>query len=165
MVGALVGRRRIHKLEFPLHREIASFWNKCRVVSAGGKPSRCPCSRPKLEMVCIAVLLHPPRVSTTMGIKVTPTDRHESEWAAVFLSSPTCRACPGLVAAAESVSCCSGDITWTSRAAGRPLFQLGRKMSAGRLQELGIREETSFLGARAADWAAENRASRMESCR
>ena len=56
-------------------------------------------------------------------------------------------------------------MTVTSRAAGWPLCQLGRKMSAGRLRVPGIKDGTSFLGAKAADWAAENTASRIESCR
>ena len=40
-------------------------------------------------------------------------------------------------------------MTVTSRAAGWPLCQLGRKMSAGRLRVLGIKDGTSFLGAKA----------------
>ena len=57
------------------------------------------------------------------------------------------------------------EITVTSKAAGRPLHQLGRNMSAGRDLVPGIRVGTSFRGASAADWAAEKRASRMLSCR
>ena len=39
------------------------------------------------------------------------------------------------------------------------------KTSAGRLRELGIKDDTSLRGARAADWAAEKIASRRELCR
>ena len=43
---------------------------------------------------------------------------------------------------------------WTSRAAGRPRLQVGRRMSAGLEFELGTRLATSLMGAKAADWAA-----------
>ena len=49
-------------------------------------------------------------------------------------------------------------MTVTSRAAGLPHFQQGRYTSAGRELAPGISAGTSLLGARAADWAAENRA-------
>ena len=52
----------------------------------------------------------------------------------------------------------------TSRAAGLPLSQVGRKMSAGRLKEFGMREGTSLRGAKAAVCAAANRTSRTASC-
>ena len=52
-----------------------------------------------------------------------------------------------------------------SKAAGRPLHQLGRNMSAGRDLMPGIRVGTSFRGASAADWAGEKRASRIALCR
>lgn len=40
-------------------------------------------------------------------------------------------------------------------AARWPLFQLVRKMSAGRMLVAGISDGTSFLGVKAADWEAE----------
>ena len=46
------------------------------------------------------------------------------------------------------------EMTVTSMAAGWPRFQLGRKTSAGRLMDPGIRDGTSLRGARAADWAS-----------
>ena len=52
-------------------------------------------------------------------------------------------------------------MTWTSRAAGRPRLQVGRRTSAGLERELGIRLGISLDGARAADWAALNKTSRM----
>ena len=47
------------------------------------------------------------------------------------------------------------EIAVTSKAAGRPLHQLGRNMPAGRDLVPEIRVGTSFRGASAADWAAE----------
>ena len=52
-------------------------------------------------------------------------------------------------------------MTWTSRAAGRPRLQVGSRTSAGLERELEIRLGISLDGARAADWAAMNRMSRM----
>ena len=52
-------------------------------------------------------------------------------------------------------------MTWTSRAAGRPRLQVGRRTSTGLERELGIRLCISLDGARAANWAAMNRTSRM----
>ena len=57
----------------------------------------------------------PPRVSTTMGMKVTPTEWQPSEWAALFLSSPTERAWPRVTAASFKVSC------WRVERLGRPV--------------------------------------------
>ena len=79
-----------------------------------------------LLMVSMAASLHPPSVSATMGTKWTPTDLQASAWAAIFLSSPTCKAYPGVEAAPACVRCCIVEMTVTSRAAGWPLFQLGR---------------------------------------
>ena len=56
-------------------------------------------------------------------------------------------------------------MTVTLRAAGQPRFQQGRYTSPGRELAPGISAGTSLLGARAADWVAENRASLKESCR
>ena len=56
------------------------------------------------------------------------------------------------------------EITVTSRAARRPLHQLGRKMSAGRLLVPRISDGTSFLGARAADCAVAKRVFLRQSC-
>ena len=51
------------------------------------------------------------------------------------------------------VSCCIGEITLISSAAGRPRVQFGRSMSAGRVSqyEPGTRLGASFVGAKAAD--------------
>ena len=59
------------------------------------------------------------------------------------------------------VCCCRGEVTWTSRAAGRPLLQTGRRMSAGLERESGTTPAASREGARAAVWVAENRTSLM----
>ena len=64
-----MGVRRIHIAAFPLHRRIASLWNRWVVVSAVGMPSLWPSSRPKLLMVSTARSLQPPIDSTTRGMK------------------------------------------------------------------------------------------------
>ena len=70
-----------------------------------------------------------------------------------------------MMAASSMVSCWTREITVTSRAVGLPRFQQGRKMSAGREVDPGMREAVSFIGASAADWAAEKSTSRVsESC-
>ena len=57
-------------------------------------------------------------VSMARGMKLIPAERHASAWAALFLTSATCRAWPVMEEAPDSVSCCRGDITVTSIAAG-----------------------------------------------
>lgn len=51
-----------------------------------------------------------------------------------------------MVAAFSRVCCCRGEITWTSRGAGRPQHQLGRRMSTGLASELETRFDVSFDG-------------------
>ena len=63
------------------------------------------------------------------------------------------------------VSCWRGEITVTSNAVGFPRFQQGKKISAGRELDDDTRDGTSFLGAKAADWAAEKMVSLRELCR
>ena len=86
------------------------------MLSGGGMPRRWPWRRPMLLMVSMAASLHPPSVSATMGTKWTPTDLQASAWAAIFLSSPTCKAYPGVEAAPACVRCCIVEMTVTSRA-------------------------------------------------
>ena len=128
--------------------------------SAGGIPSLYPSWRPMLLMVWMAVSLQPPRDLATKGMNVTPTERQAPTWATIFLSSPTERAWAWVVAAPVTVSVCKGEITITSSVASRCRLQRGRYRSAGQLLDPGIREGTSLPGAKAADCAAENKASR-----
>ena len=60
-------------------------------------------------------------------------------------TSATERAWPWVTAALLMVSCWTGDTTVTSRAADCPLFQQGRKISAGRLLEPGIYKGRGLL--------------------
>ena len=69
---------------------------------------------------------HPPRDSTTSGMKVMPTEWQAVAWAVLFRSAATDRACPGVEAAPLRVRLCRVEMTVTSRAAGWPLFQVGR---------------------------------------
>ena len=103
-----------------------------------------------LERVFAARSLQPPRDSITSGTKDTPTAWHEEACIAIFLFSPTTKAWPSVKAAPWRVSCCKVEMNVTSSAVGRPLSQLGRKMSAGRAWEPGIRDGNSLLGGQAA---------------
>ena len=103
-----------------------------------------------LETVFAARSLKPPSDSKTSGTKDTPTAWHGEACIAIFLFSPTAMAWPDVRAAPWRVSGCKVEMTVTSSAVGRPLSQLGRKMSAGRAWEPGIRDGNSFLGAKAA---------------
>ena len=103
----------------------------------------------------------PPRVSATTGMKSTPAELQAERCCVSLRRTPTCRAWPGVEAAPCKVSCCRGEITWTSNAAGQPRLQVGRSMSAGLEWESWTRLGASLVGAKAADRAAENRTSRM----
>ena len=118
------------------------------------KPSRWPRRRPILERVSAISLLHPLRDSTTRGTKETLAAQQNVACAAIFQLWKSAAPC--------NVSCWSVNVTVTSRAPGWPLLQFGRKISAGRLWVPRIRNGTSFLGAKAANWAAENTASQMQ---
>ena len=107
----------------------------------------------------------PPKVSATTGMKSTPAERQAERCDVSLRWTPTCRAWPGVEAAPCKVSCCRGEITWTSNAAGQPRLQVGRSMSAGLEWESGTRLGASLVGAKAADRAAENRTSCMALCR
>ena len=99
----------------------------------------------------------PPRVSATTGMKSTPAEWQAERCDVSLRRTPTCRAWPGVEAAPCKVSCCRGEITWTSNAAGQPRLQVGRSMSAGLEWESGTRLGASLVGAKATDRAAENR--------
>ncbi len=75
--------------------------------------------------------------------------------------SKTWSAWPGVLADSCMMDCWRGDITWASRAAGRPPCQVGSRISAGLDMESGVSPLASRVGPRAADWAAENKTSRM----
>ena len=70
-----VGIRCSQRVALPLHREMESLWKRWWVVFHGGIPRRFPKRWPMLEMVLIASLLQPLKVSTTKGVNETPTDR------------------------------------------------------------------------------------------
>ena len=90
----------------------------------------------------------PPRVSATTGMKSTPAERQAERCCVSLRRTPTCRAWPGVEAAPCKVSCCRGEITWTSNAAGQPRLQVGRSMSAGLEWESGPDWELLLLGPR-----------------
>ena len=165
MWAGMIGWRLIHSDAFPFHRVIEIRWARWRKDSLVVTPRRWAWRRLFLKMVEHMSSFQPPKASTTRGTKSTPAERQCSAWAALFLFSATCRAWPATEEAPDNVNCCNGEITVTSRAVGWCLTQFGMKISAGRLQDPGIREGTSLRGQRAADWAAEKTTSQMALCR
>ena len=144
--------RRVTMQALPRHRAMASLPKRCLEVEEGsGKPERSPIARPMAATVRIVSSPRPPRVSATRGMKSVPVERQTDRWADNLRRTPTCRAWPGVCEASTIVCCWRGLITCTSKAAGRPLLQLGRRTSAGRDRELGTMPGDSLEGARAAD--------------
>ena len=131
------------------------------VVAGSGDDDLSAMARLMEVMVEMVSSARPPSVSATKGTKSVPEERQAERLEASLRWTPTCRAWPGVRAASATVRTCSGLITCTSRAAGRPRLQLGRKTSAGRACEPGTRPGASLEGARAADWAAEKMTSLM----
>ena len=151
------------RLAFPLHKVMASLWK--RYLLPKDVPSLWPCCRPMARMVSAASLNHPPKVSTAKGMKSNPAALQGDKWVASFREVVTSSAWPAVVEASWMVSACNGEVAITSRAAGRPLDQMGRKTSAGRNWVPTMRAGASFLGPRAADCAAVKMALRRASCR
>ena len=110
--------------------------------------------RPMAEIVCEVRELNLPRDSKSNGMKDMPAEAQGAWCRSLFRDSPTCSAYPGVAAAPWMVRRWSEQMTEMSKAAGRPRFQLGRKMSAGQDWQLGIRWGDFLRGARAAVWAA-----------
>ena len=158
MQGDNTGMCIAHIQAFPLHSRTASSWNRWTIVSEVGNPSLWPCRQLMYLMFSTASWLHPPRVSTARGIKVSPI-AWQAFWCEAHSLPPTkpttLKAWPWVTDASWIVSFCSGEITVTSRAAGLPCFQQGRYRSAGQELTPGINDHTSFLGAKTADWAAD----------
>ena len=65
--GAREGMQRIQRAAFPLQREMAHFWKRWRVESAGGIPKRWPGRRTRQASVSTAEALIFPSVSKTSG--------------------------------------------------------------------------------------------------
>ena len=78
-------------------------------------------ARPMALIVKMESSERPPRVSATRGMHVhsAPTARQAERLEASLRRVPTCKAWPGVKAASARVSCWRGEITCTSRAAGR----------------------------------------------
>ena len=160
--GCKVGWRCSHRLAFPRHKAMATLPKRCLVVVVcSSEPALTLTALPIEEMVVMVSSASPPRVSATKGTKSIPEERQAERLEVSFRWTPSCKAWPGVTEASDTVRSWSGLITWTSNAAGRPQFQLGRRISAGRDRELGNRPGVSLVGARAADWAAVKITSRM----
>ena len=106
----------------------------------------------------------PPRASATRGTKSKPEEWQAERLEESFLWTPTCRAWPGDRAASAIVRSCSGLMTSTSKAVGRPRLQQGMKKSPGRDWEPGTKPGVSLEGAGAVDWAAAWKTSRTALC-
>ena len=152
--GGPMGNRWSQRAAFPRQRETEQRWKRWRIESAGETPKRWPRRRPILDNEVVVASLMPPRASKARGMKETPTARQAGAWADIFRCSATARAWPAEEAAPWRVRGWRGEMTVTSIAAGWPRSQLGRRMSAGRLCDPGMREGTSFRGAKAAERAA-----------
>ena len=98
----------------------------------------------------------------TRGMKSVPVERQAERFEVNLRWLPTWRPCPGVCEASAMVCCWRGLMTWTSRAAGRPQLQLGRRMDVC-WARLKTRDQTgvSLEGANVADWAAEKTTSLM----
>ena len=160
--GGRGGWRFNQRAALPRQRVMAIRWNSCEVLMV----ESCGLARwamdfPSVRTMWMKSSERPPRVSTTMGIKSIPAALQADKWEFNFLWVPTCRAWPGVVAASCRVASWSGDITWTSNAAGLPWYQDGRRTSAGLDWEFDIMLEASRIGPKAADCAAEKRTSLM----
>ena len=141
---------------------MATLWKSCLVqVEESWGLILSAMAFPNARMVEMVSSASPPSASTTMGMKFIPTERQAERCEVSLRWTPTCRAWPGVEAASPTVGCYSGEMMWTSRAAGRPWLQVGRRMSAGLERELGTKLGTSLEGVRAADWAVLKRTSRM----
>ena len=162
MKEGIVGWRCDQRLALPRQRAIARRPKRCLVMlNESVEDRRCSKAMPTARMMAIASGHQPPKVSTTTGKKSTPAARQARRLDASLRRTPTVRAWPGVVAASVMVSCCRGEITLTSSAAGRPCCQTGRRMSAGREFDPGTRLGASFVGARAAAWAVLKSTSRI----
>ena len=115
------------------------------VVAGSGDDDLSAMARLMEVMVEMVSSARPPSVSATKGTKSVPEERQAERLEASLRWTPTCRAWPGVRAASATVRTCSGLITCTSRAAGRPRLQLGRKTSAGRACEPGTRPGASYV--------------------
>ena len=115
-------------------RAMLTLPKRCLIVTE----SRSAPERIKIDRL-ISRMVEIPRVSATRGMHVIPTDLQLGRLEASLRWTPTWRAWPWVLAASDSVRDWRGEITWMSRAAGRPLIQLGRRTSAGREAESGPR--------------------------
>ncbi len=137
---------------FPRQRAMLTLPKRCLMVTESrSAPERRQIDRPISRMVEMKSSAKPPRVSATRGMHVIPTDLQLGRLEASLRWTPTWRAWPWVLAASDSVRDWRGEMTWTSRAAGRPLIQLGRRTSAGREAESGTSPVVSLEGPRAAD--------------
>ncbi len=154
-----------HRHALPLQRAIAWRWNSC-LEQEDGEFTLWLMASLMARMVLMESSLRPPKVSATIWMNVTPTDRHVCRLAVSLRCVLTSSAWPGVKAASCIVLCWSGEITCTSKAADRPPCQVGSsRMSAGHDMESGMMLLASQVGPSAADWAAENRTSLIALCR
>ncbi len=160
--GGRVGNLCSHRQAFPLHSAMSSLLNSCFVKEPESvRPILLPAARPITKMVEMVSSASPPNVSVTRGTKSVPVERQAEKLEDSLRWTLACSAWPRVKEDFDTIDSCSGLITWTSRVAGRPPLQVGRRMSARRDRELGVTPGASLVGARAADWAAEKITSRM----
>ncbi len=123
----------------PRHRAMLTLPKRCLVVILSpSAPERRPIDLLISRMVEMKSSAKPPRVSATRGMHVKPIERQLVQLEEASLRwTPTWRAWPWVRVVLDIVRDWRGEITWTSRVAGRPLVQLGSRTSAGREAESG----------------------------
>ncbi len=120
--GGRVGNLCSHRQAFPLHSAMASLLNSCFVKEPESvRPILSPAARPIAEMVEMVSSASPPNVSVTRGTNSVPVERQAERLENRLRWTPACSACPRVKEDSDTtIDSCSGLITWTSRAAGRP---------------------------------------------
>ena len=122
--GGRVGNLCNHRQAFPLHSVMASLLNSCLVREPESRgPVLSLAARPIAEIVEMVSSASPPNVSATRGTKSVPVERQAERLEDSLRWTPTCSACPQVNEDSDTMDSCSGLITWTSRAAGRPPLQ------------------------------------------
>ena len=137
---------------FPLMRHTERLWRRrTGATRASREPERLASARIATDLrVLIAKADQPPSVSTANGKKLIPCSSQFFSCFEHLRSSATSRDAPGVSAARERRDNCNGDVTVTSKAAGRPALQVGTKISPGLDRSPGMRFRCSLMGAKEA---------------
>ena len=133
-----MGNLKAHIQALPHHRVTDNHWKIWEILWDGGNQQWWACNFPRSLITLAASLLQPPQ-----RLNYQRDERDSSSMAVIVMQMTFThlrhrKSMAWVTAALLMVSCWTGDTTVTSRAADRPLFQQGRKISAGWLLEPGI---------------------------